>query len=240
LNAQFIELKAEDCESRFFRQATDLLSENFKGPKEYGPKEIFISLQSGLFRLIVVILPDMDNPGFHTVAGAALVTLYFDQKAMHLEYLAVSNRFQGLGLGKLFMQWLLNYGNQTEELGKKEREDLPNHQTNEKLNLVILTLECKSDLLSFYQRLGAQDSGITQTWQIDYGSGDLLTRTHHFLYFLLDQRSELLVTEVQKELQRCYNFMEELLTSTKLSEACGRIPYPTSLLLDLPQPQICC
>jgi len=238
-------LKAEDGQTSFFQQATQLLSQNFKGPKEYSPGDILVVLRSRLFRLFVVLLPDMDNPGHTIVAGAAFVAIYSQHRAMHLEYLAVNNRFQGVGLGKLITQWLINYGKEavaaetttttttatTSQKIDDNRRTRNISSSEQDLRFVILTLECKSDLLNFYHKLGAQDSGLTQVWQIDYGGGELVTHTHHFLYFSLqvDLKPNLpsstcggrrcggtvLVTEIRKDLEVCHELADRLISSTR-------------------------
>jgi len=190
-----------------FQQATDLLDLNFKGPKEYGPEDIVCLLERELYRLFVLIMTDVDTSE-PVVAGTAFVAIYSNKQAMHLEYLAISSRFQGLGLGKMVINMLIEYGrsigSSSEESiqasanddstvgGESGDEDNQDWTFNDDdassksdLRIAIMTLECTKDLTNFYIRLGAKDSGLTQTWQIDYGSGELVTKTHHFLYYVL-------------------------------------------------------
>lgn len=206
---------ADDAKSEYFQQATELLSLNFKGPKEYGPKDIEVVLRAGMFRLFVLLLPDPFMPGSLIVAGTAFTIIYFKRKAMHLEYLAVSNSFQGLGLGKLIVSKLMSYDRE------RETPSSPS-STTMSLKLALLTLECKADLIGYYEKMGAQNSGLTQVWEIDYGNGALVTGTHHFLFFPLDvklleaQTSSSLtfeekVTEIRSDLQSHHNLAEELI-----------------------------
>lgn len=200
----FRELTAHESNLSEFKQATDLLNLNFKGPKEYGPDDIVCMLQRELYRLFVLIMLDSDT-GDPVVAGTAFVAIYSSKQAMHLEYLAIHSRFQGLGLGKMVINMLIEYGrsigseesiqadaNDDSTVGRESGDqDKPDQvstsdgSSKSDLRIAIMTLECTKDLTNFYVRLGAKDSGLTQTWQIDYGTGELVTKTHHFLYYVL-------------------------------------------------------
>jgi len=174
-----------------------------------------------MFRLFVLLLPDPLTPGCLIVAGTAFAIVYFKRKAMHLEYLAVSNSFQGLGLGKLLVSKLMSYDREREFSSSSSSSSFSS-TTTMPLNLALLTLECKADLIPYYQKMGAQNSGLTQVWEIDYGNGALVTGTHHFLFFLLDVKLleaqtsssstfEEKVAEIRRDLQSHHDMAEELI-----------------------------
>jgi len=208
---------ADDGQTVYFQQATDLLYSNFKGPKEYSPSDILTLMKCGLFRLFVLLLPDKKHPGKMFVAGTAFGVVYFEKQAMHLEYLAVSDQCQGMGLGTLILRYLRYTYDYDNNQDNKNNNNQGKQRFQGQSKLKLLTLECSKKLTGYYQKLGARDSGLTQVWQLDNGSGAIQTCTYHFLYFeigeapLIDHPSGFI--DLRKNL-KTYQDLGDLLVQT--------------------------
>eukprot|EP01097_Dermamoeba_algensis_P003552 TRINITY_DN2451_c0_g1_i1.p1 TRINITY_DN2451_c0_g1~~TRINITY_DN2451_c0_g1_i1.p1 ORF type:complete len:163 (+),score=19.77 TRINITY_DN2451_c0_g1_i1:355-843(+) len=139
-----------------------LFKENFSGPSEYGEREVLTQFARGLYRAFVLYRSDVDG----LVAFA--MTLQLTSTASHLEYLAVSSKAQGKGLGSLVLRELKR------ELQKGTDK--------------VLTLECEKKLIPFYQKLGAIDVGVKpKEWKISKGGVDQVI-AHHFLVLPIDEQ----------------------------------------------------
>eukprot|EP01027_Heterolobosea_sp_BB2_P002454 GEZU01003691.1.p1 GENE.GEZU01003691.1~~GEZU01003691.1.p1 ORF type:complete len:192 (+),score=83.17 GEZU01003691.1:824-1399(+) len=99
-------------------------------------------LSEGTYRLFVI--KDHEQLG-GAVAACALVVVFNDLNVLHLDYVCVSSKVRGGGLGSIMFKGLTN-------MFRAERAT--------KQPWVAMTLQCQPHLLAWYQKMGAIDAGL--------------------------------------------------------------------------------
>jgi ribosomal protein S18 acetylase RimI-like enzyme len=119
--------RLEQYSSRQFREAVRIYLQEFPRDSRLSIARIRALLKAGDYRLIVA----RDD---HHVLGFALIWLCRRPAFVHLDYIAVTHKAKGKGIGTALYRWLIAHLNDL----------LPHAQ--------LLTLEVGDDLIAFYRR----------------------------------------------------------------------------------------
>eukprot|EP01027_Heterolobosea_sp_BB2_P002841 GEZU01004260.1.p1 GENE.GEZU01004260.1~~GEZU01004260.1.p1 ORF type:complete len:295 (-),score=94.00 GEZU01004260.1:790-1674(-) len=135
-----------DFGSHTCKQALDLYWDTFASAFDVPTNLALKFLSQGRYRLFVI--RDHEQLG-GDVAACALVAVFPELDVVHLDYVCVSSKVRGGGLGSIMFKELVN------TFRSEQRSS-----SDESKKWIAMTLQCQPHLLAWYQKMGAIDAGL--------------------------------------------------------------------------------